>query len=162
MSDNRFKKDETVKVSQEELSVWYSTLDKIEMQITRIMLIRRKSKGKRVSSPRRSVAMMVASAVILCSWSFSDYEKWMTLSSVIVGLTVYFMVIKFLPLPSNEQEQMVHLLKTAKLPTYSIVTGVNVSAEDSPEVIEEKILAVIKKEKQQIQSLQEPSLSPSK
>lgn len=162
MSDNRFKPDKAVKVSQEDLSVWYSTLDKIEMQITRIMLIRHKSKGRLVNSPRRSVATMIASAVILCGWYLNDYEKWMTLSSVIIGLTVYFIVIKFLPVPSNEQEQLVHLLKTAKLPTYSIVAGLNVSVEDSPEVIEEKMLAVIKKEKQQIQSLQESSLSLSK
>lgn len=162
MNKNICKHNETDSLTTEQLSAWYKALENIEMQILRIMFIRRKSEGKRKSSPRRSVAIMVSCVVMLTGWVFNDYAQWMTLSSLIVGVTVYFMIIKFLPIPSNEQEQLMHLLKIAKLPANSIVAGLNVSAENSPEIIEEKILAVIKKEKQHIQNLQGLKLSSSK
>lgn len=162
MIENLCKHDEADSLPTEQLAAWYKALENIEMQIVRIMLIRRKYKGRRKSSSRRSVAIMISGVVMLTGWVFNDYAKWVTLSSIIVGLSVYFMIIKFLPISSNEKEQLIYLLKMARLPENSFVARLGVSAETSPEIIEEKMLAVIKKEKQHIKNLQELKLSSSK
>ena len=130
-----------------QLSCWVATLDILEKKITHIMFNYGKANERFLSSPRRSQAMLVSGSVILAGSLAGSYARWLVFVGMIVGLIVYFLVMRYSSLPSNKKEHLIYTLDAITLPTDSLLYGMCFDCESSPVVIASQIKEAIRKEK---------------
>ncbi|WP_139153620.1 hypothetical protein [Klebsiella michiganensis] len=148
MSEIIEKHKDIARLSPEQLSLWYERLGEIESRVVLIMMIMDKYKRRQGGySPRTSVAIVFSGVLIMAEFYLCDYSAWGMFAGIVSGLVMYFMVMRFSPVPLNGKEKIIHLLKTAKLPAESELMTLSFSPEESPEFMVKKISEVLIREK---------------
>lgn len=149
MNDTIEGHNREITVSPEQLSGWYKKLKRMENALIFIMKQKRAAdKSCFVSeghgSPRGTIAMLGCGLFMFGGIFFEEYTKISPLICLILGIMVYFLIIKFSKAPSNARDRILRILKDLKFPPESELATLTFPPDATAYIVAEKISAVIR------------------